>query len=213
MNAFSLAQREAEASAGPAAHLLSRARTLAASGRPDAARPLLAAVRRLGGDGDAADQLEAHLLMQVGRAAEAVSLLDGAIGRLQDAAPSAALHLARAQARLLADDARLGCTIGRHIVANYRRVRLFHAIAHPTAELIGRLAADLADKLGIDVGPAGLATYKDYMGDYQVPLHPRVIRSLGLAWIDEGTRYNFHNGEHLTFEDYYRRYIAVPVEA
>ncbi len=112
------------------------------------------------------------------------------------------------EARLLADDARLGCTIGRHIAEHYRSTRLFHAIAHPTAALIGRLAAELVTKLGIGVEGADLATYDDYMGHYQVPLHPRVIRDLGIAWADPSTRYEFHRRERLTFEEYYRRYIA-----
>ncbi len=126
-------------------------------------------------------------------------------------APDIARYARIEEARLLADDARLGCTIGRYIVENYRTVRLFHAIAHPTSALIARLAAEIVDRVGIDTGEAGLATYDDYMGHYQVPLHPAVIRSLGIAWADEATRYDFHRREHLTFEEYYRRYIAVPV--
>ncbi len=113
------------------------------------------------------------------------------------------------QARLLADDARLGCGIGRYIADTFRRVRLFHAIAHPTTGLIQRLAAELLSTLGIDPGKTGVASYDDYMGQYQVPLHPRVIHSLGLEWAAADTRYNFHGNEQLTFEQYARRYIAL----
>ncbi len=126
-------------------------------------------------------------------------------------APDLARFAELEEQRLLRDDERLGCTIGRYIVENYRRIRLFHAIAHPTAGLIGRLAGEVAGKAGLDPGASGLATYDDYMGHYQVPLHPAVIRALGIAWADETTRYDFHRRERLTFEEYYRRYIAVPV--
>ncbi len=74
---------------------------LAVSGRPDAARPLLAAVRRLGGDAEAVDALEAALLLRAGQLTEALALLDAAI----DHAPaSAAMRLLRTEARLLTDD-------------------------------------------------------------------------------------------------------------
>ena len=100
MNAFSTRAPFAAAPASAAA-LLARARTLIASGRPDAARPLLGAVRRLGEDEGDVDALEAQLLMQGGRLAEALALLDAAIGRAPGAA---AMRLLRAHARLLADD-------------------------------------------------------------------------------------------------------------
>ncbi len=84
-----------------AATLLARARTLVASGRPDAARPLLAAVRRLGGDVDEADGLEARLLTQAGRLADALAVLDPAIER---APAHASLRLIRAETRLAGGD-------------------------------------------------------------------------------------------------------------
>ncbi len=84
-----------------AATLLARARTLVGSNRADAARPLLAAVRRLGGDVDEADGLEARLLTQAGRLADALAVLDPAIER---APAHASLRLIRAETRLMAGD-------------------------------------------------------------------------------------------------------------
>jgi acyl carrier protein len=128
-------------------------------------------------------------------------------------APDPVRYAMHDEARLLADDAKLGCTVGRFIVDNYRRVRLFHAIAHPTPILTARLAADVARRLGLDVAIEQLVLYQDYMGETQVPLHPEVIRGLGIEWADETTRYVYHWREHLTFEEYFRRYIAYPLPA
>ncbi len=84
------------------ARLLARARVLAASGRPEAARPLLSAVRRLGVDAGEVDRLEARLLMRSGQTQAALALLDAALAR---AGASPDLRLIRAEMRLLADDA------------------------------------------------------------------------------------------------------------
>lgn len=91
-----------EASHQPAPDtLLLRAHALAGSGRIAAAQPLVAAARRLGAPPDEADVVEAGLLLRGGRAGEALTLLDAAIGR---SPRHAALREVRARARLLTDN-------------------------------------------------------------------------------------------------------------
>lgn len=80
--------------------LVSRARALLAAGRPAAAGPLIAALRvPLAGQAELAE-LEATLCLSGGDAAGACAVLDPAIAR----APTSALLLARAEARLRRDD-------------------------------------------------------------------------------------------------------------
>lgn len=74
-----------------------KARALLAQGRPNAARPLVAALRAVGGEPVVAVELEARLLLAEGRAAEGIAVLDAALGQL---GPSSALYCARAELHL-----------------------------------------------------------------------------------------------------------------
>ncbi len=112
------------------------------------------------------------------------------------------------EARLLHEDARLGSTLGRFIVDNYRTTRLFHAITHPTPPLLTRIAAEVVAKLGLDDSPFADKVL-DYLAYYQVPIHPHVAAALGLQWFSPHETYNFQNRERLDFATYYRRYIRV----
>ena len=115
-------------------------------------------------------------------------------------------------ARLLDGDRRTGMSIGRFVIDRYRNQRLFHAIVHPAAELIEQLASEILPRMGIKVARADVPCFSnDYMRAYQVPLHPEVIRSLGLTWVTPDSRYAQPNGNTLTFDEYYGRYVRYPM--
>lgn len=119
-----------------------------------------------------------------------------------------ARYAAFEEARLLREDQRLGFTLGRFIADTYRSQRLFHAITHPSRALLVRMTEEVLARLEVDAGPID-ALVLDYLGYFQVPLHPQVIAALGITWADEQTTYNFNNAEKLTFDEYVARYIRV----
>jgi tetratricopeptide (TPR) repeat protein len=100
-----LAQKEpamsAPATAADPASLTRRVRQLIETGRPRAARPLLAALRRLVPVSPELDELEGRLSLREGRVSEALAALDAAIARAPGQAP---LYLCRADARMQADE-------------------------------------------------------------------------------------------------------------
>lgn len=125
-----------------------------------------------------------------------------------DGLPDIARYAEMEQARLLRDDKRLGYTVGRYIVENYRSERLFHAITHPSRALLIRLLHDILAKMEIEVEDL-TALVLDYLEYFQVPVHPEVAHALGLTWVVPDSRYIFHKREMLTWEEYFRRYIRV----
>jgi predicted TPR repeat methyltransferase len=82
--------------------LVTKARYLLDQGRPGAARPLVLALRPAGAEEAVAVEMEARLLFAQGRVPEAVAVLDAG---LEEAGPSLALYLTRADLRLRAGDA------------------------------------------------------------------------------------------------------------
>ena len=83
--------------------LTNRLRDLVQAGRLGAARPLLAALRRLAPDAAALPAIEAQMLLREGRPADAIAVLDRAI---VEAPADAATRLCRADARMQTDDTR-----------------------------------------------------------------------------------------------------------
>ena len=81
--------------------LAAKARALLDQGRPGAARPLIAALRPAGAEDAVAAEMEARLLFAQGRPREAVAVLDAG---LEETGSSLALHLTRAELRLLVGD-------------------------------------------------------------------------------------------------------------
>ena len=84
-----------------AANLVLQAERLLRSGRLDAARNTVAALRHGFPDAPEADEIEARLCMAEGALPDAIQLLDGALDR---APQSATMLLLRAEARALIDD-------------------------------------------------------------------------------------------------------------
>jgi hypothetical protein len=120
-------------------------------------------------------------------------------------APDIKRYAAFVEARLLKGDREIGSTLGRFVVDNYRHTRLFHTITHPSGLLMQKLAEDVLTQLGLD--PAAVASVNmDMHSSYQVPIHPKVIETLELTWVDGSATYSFYN-EPKTFEEYTMGYI------
>jgi hypothetical protein len=123
-----------------------------------------------------------------------------------DDAPDIQRYAEFEKARLLAEDERLGYTIGRFIVDNYRDIRLFHGLAHPVGSLIDRLVKEVLNKLEIDPQSAGQFDDRS-MRDTQVPIHPVVIEKLGLRWVTPESLYNNKAlNRMVSFHEYYLNY-------
>lgn len=109
------------------------------------------------------------------------------------------------EARLLAEDDRYGLTVGRFIVENFRRERLFDTVTHPTSTLMRPIADAVMGKLGVAIAWPDQINLR-LPSRYQVPIHPRVIEALKLEFVSEETLYHFYE-EDLTFDQYVRLYI------
>jgi hypothetical protein len=107
--------------------------------------------------------------------------------------------------RLTAMDKQFGFEIGRFILDNFQRRRLFYTTNHPNAEIFAMLMQYLLGHLGIDDAfrPAAIL---DHLQRLQVPVHPKVAKALGVRWADENTKY-LYRGEEITWETYVRSYI------
>ena len=107
--------------------------------------------------------------------------------------------------RLTAMDKQFGFAIGQYILSNFQRKRLFHTTNHPNAEIFAMLIQYLLGHLGIEqvFRPAAIL---DHLQRLQVPVHPKVARTLGVSWAHESTKY-VYCGQAITWETYVRRYI------
>jgi len=107
--------------------------------------------------------------------------------------------------RLAAMDKQFGCGIGRFILDNFQRRKLFYTTNHPSGQIIGMLMQYLLQQLEIDRGYRPNSSL-DHLRRLQVPVHPKVAQALGVTWANENTRY-LYGGEQITWETYVRRYI------
>jgi polysaccharide biosynthesis acetyltransferase WcbI-like protein len=107
--------------------------------------------------------------------------------------------------RLVAMDKQFGCEIGRFILENFRRRKLFYTTNHPNGQIIGKLMQYLLRQLEMDRGYRPNSSL-DHLRRLQVPVHPKVAEALGVAWANERTKY-LYGGEEITWETYVRRYI------
>jgi hypothetical protein len=109
--------------------------------------------------------------------------------------------------RLAAMDRRFDIGIGQYIVDNFRRRRLFHRAGHPTGDLFARLLHHLAERLELKLLRRPGRLVDRYFSSFQVPVHPKVARMLGVVWADENTRYRW-GAEEVTWENFIRSYIS-----
>ena len=107
--------------------------------------------------------------------------------------------------RLQQADNFIGTSIGRYVISNFRKRRLFHSLGHPAAEIIAMIAREALMRIGIQPGLSGPTT--DTMSYYQVPIHPVVAEVLGLEWVLQDITYRVYD-EELTFEQYQMCYIT-----
>jgi hypothetical protein len=149
--------------------------------------------------------------------------LDGLLGRLRREIPDPEQRFAAYRAlavpgivncarlhdfeerRLLAMDRKYDFGIGRFILDNFRRRRLFHTTNHPNGQILALLMRYLMRRLALD-GSYRPRPGLDQLRRLQVPVHPKVARALGVAWAHERTRYSYA-GRMITWEEYIRSYI------
>jgi hypothetical protein len=110
-------------------------------------------------------------------------------------------------AGLLSLDRTFDMNIGQHIVAHAKERRLFHWIGHANADVYWLLTSLCLRHIGIGESamPTGLL---DAWSTIQAPIHPEVVRRLGLTWLDPEQIYHYAPIGHITWETYIRTYIA-----
>jgi hypothetical protein len=107
--------------------------------------------------------------------------------------------------RLTAMDKQFGIDIGKFILDNFQRKKLFYTTNHPNGQVLALLLQHLLRYLGVDATCRPI-TSLDHLSRLQVPVHPKVARALGVKWASEATKY-LYGGERITWETYVRRYI------
>ena len=110
------------------------------------------------------------------------------------------------EARLLKMDRDMGMTIGKYVIDNYRQKKLFHALIHPTWDLIERLSLGILNKIIPGFSMKDVGSHPDYCSTHEVPVHPKIIRDLGLDWVSENDYYNVHGHKIANFETWYSGY-------
>jgi hypothetical protein len=114
-------------------------------------------------------------------------------------------YFAQSLAKLRGQDAAFDLGVGGAIESQIRQLPLFHTVTHPAAALLRRLAGELMGKIGLSLEPQ--SDVSDGFAAFQVPVHPLVARATGITWAPAGRGWAFHTTQ-LTFEQYYRQYIA-----
>ena len=110
------------------------------------------------------------------------------------------------QSRLEEMDRKFPAGIGAYILENFQRRQVFYTTAHPNGRIMKMLVQRVARELGLSLNfwlPGSL----DSLRRLQVPLHPKVAEALGIRWAGAGRKY-LVRGEWVTWEDYFRKYIA-----
>jgi len=110
------------------------------------------------------------------------------------------------QARLEEMDRKFAAGIGAYVLENFRSRQIFYTTAHPDGRIMKMLVKQVSKELGLSLHfwlPGSLNSLRRL----QVPIHPRVAEALGIRWADAGRKY-LVRGEWVTWEDYFRKYIA-----
>ncbi len=109
-------------------------------------------------------------------------------------------------ARLEAMDKAFPAGIGAYILENYRSRQIFYTTAHPNGRLMSMMAEHLAKELGLSLTFWSFGQLNSFKR-LQVPVHPRVASELGIVWASKNRKY-LVRGKWVTWEQYFRRYIA-----
>ncbi|MBN9445764.1 MAG: hypothetical protein J0I67_02495 [Bosea sp.] len=110
------------------------------------------------------------------------------------------------QARLEDMDRKFAAGIGAYILENFRSKQTFYTTAHPDGRIMKMLVRQVSRELGLPLHfllPGSLNSLRRL----QVPIHPKVAAALGMSWADARRKY-LVRGEWLTWEAYFRKYIA-----
>lgn len=117
---------------------------------------------------------------------------------------------------LLAADAKSDVKIGSFVLKQFRKQRLFWAVNAPANALLAELTYRIthacfgqkmpADRADVYAVLASIGT-QEVMARAALPIHPLVAAHFGLEWYDPLEQYLSPEGEHRTFESYYRGLI------
>ena len=121
--------------------------------------------------------------------------------------------------RVLAERRDAACDVQIHdfILENLLTQHIFWTWGHTSSTLILELVRRLFAKSQHVLGPLtpqierelqAAAERHPGIGSEQLPIHPEVVRKLGLLFCTPETRYNWF-GQHWTFREYMTRYIAL----
>jgi Flp pilus assembly protein TadD len=107
------------------------------------------------------------------------------------------------------DDA-AGMDIQSHIGRHFRDDHLFRTSAHPNMRIFSLVAEGVFRRLGYTKGMVETALVAQRVSPFPrvaLPIHPGVIRHLGLRFASAETRYPYFDEGDYTFAEYVRRYM------
>jgi Flp pilus assembly protein TadD len=103
-----------------------------------------------------------------------------------------------------------GLDVAGFIEAKYRDQHLFLTPGHPETAIFKLIAHHVYDQLEVPPSlqeQAFSALRETPFPLTQLPIHPSVIKHLGITFANEETRYKYFDEGHYTFEEYIRRYM------
>jgi len=90
--------------------------------------------------------------------------------------------------------------------------QLFFWPEHPATFLLVSIADRILAHLGLRPLPAELYKHKDYLKDYELPIHPAIARHLGIQWAGEDKIYLAQWGEKVDLRGYLEFYLSYAAE-
>ncbi len=116
------------------------------------------------------------------------------------------LHLDQQRDR----DERTGFELASILEGGFRDRALFMSPHHPNAWMFGEFLGQLLDRLQMPADE--IAAMRDALlaspfPSGELPVHPAVARHFGLAFVDDDTRYKFHDEGRFSFPEHVLRYM------
>lgn len=106
-------------------------------------------------------------------------------------------------------DALTGIAVADFLEANLRRTKLFLSPGHPAEILLNRITrpvlAELVEPALVERALSG--QYVGFPAWRIAPVHPGVVRTLGLDYLPESHRFLVYDEAFLSFPEYARRYV------
>ena len=102
-----------------------------------------------------------------------------------------------------------------YIEKNFRTIKLFGTVNHPSFAILREILARALDFLEVEIQADSslMEGVSDILGSEEIPVHPQVVRHFSLQWVSPNQRWRYRSAM-LGLEDYllaYARFTPIPM--